>query len=163
MKYIISILSICFFVNCNSRLDKPENLPMMIDETINPNLKIAVEAFMNNPLNKEYLEKNCQKISQNRKNEWLYAKDSSFIQVHYDFPKEIHIKSVGDFLNYGIKIGQTRKEFEAIFDTFVNKEHTPYIYKQKDKIEFSETKIGEAVWTFYFENYILKSIDFVGI
>jgi hypothetical protein len=163
MKYFILIVSMFLFFNCHSRLDKPENLPMMIDETVNPNLKISVETFMNNPLNKEYLEKNCRKINQNRKNEWLYAKDSSFIQVYYDVAKEIHIKSVGDFLNYGFKIGQTRNDFETIFYEIEKKEHTPYIHIQKDKIEFSETKIGEAVWSFHFENDRLKSIDFVGI
>lgn len=163
MKYFIPIVSIFFFMNCHSRLDKPENLPMMMDKTVNQNLKISVEAFINNPLNMEYLSKDCRKISQNKKNEWLYTKDSSFVQVHYDIATEVHIKSVGDFLNYGIKIGQTRSDFETIFYQLLTKEYDPYIRIQKHQTEFSATKIAEAVWSFHFENDTLKSIDFVGI
>jgi hypothetical protein len=161
MKYFTIILSIILFVSCHSRLENPENLPLMMDNSANENLKITVNAFMNNPFNKDFLENKCTKSSQNRKFCFIYSKDDSFIQTAYDIPTEVHIISGGKFFNYGIEIGQTRAEFESIFYDLESKEKLPYINNKRDKIEFSTEIIGKSIWHFYFENGTLKIVDFI--
>lgn len=161
MKYIVLLLSILFFMNCTSELDKPENQPLMLDNTVNPNLKINVDVFLESPTNKTYLDSNCIKSNENNYFDYIYSKDSSYVEFRNGKVHVTAIKSKGQFLNYGIEIGQKRQDFEAIFLRLYDNRKKPYIALKKDKIELSCCELGVAVWTFNFENNRLKSIYFI--
>jgi len=126
----------------------------------NENLTIAPEAFIANAINYEFLKNDCRKITQG-KNDFLYVKDSSTILIKDKIVQAVHLKSVGNFLNYDIEIGQSRKTFEAKFIRLNNRQSTPFINKTTNKIRMSCCIATESVWEFEFENDVLKRIDYV--
>lgn len=161
MKYFTLLFSILFFVNCTSKLDKPENEPLMLDNAINPNLKISIEAFIENPTNRSYLDSNSIKSDDYNSLNYTYSKDSSYIQFRNAKVYEAIIKSEGQFLNYGIEIGQKRQDFENIFSQLFDRPKKPYMSLRNNKIEFGCCQVGESVWSFNFENNRLKSIYYI--
>ncbi|MFK7946064.1 MAG: hypothetical protein AB8G11_00625 [Saprospiraceae bacterium] len=160
MKHFVLLLPVLLLISCTSKLDKPENEPLMLDNAINPNLKISVEAFIENPENRTYLDANCIKSNEDSDFDFTYSKDSSYIEFRNDNVSEVVIKSKGQFLNYGIEIGQKRQDFETIFLRLFNNEKRPYMSLSKDKIELSCCQVGESVWIFNFKDNRLKSIYF---
>lgn len=160
MKYFVLLLSILFFAACTSKLDKPENEPFLLDNSVNLNLRIGVEAFIENPENRLYLDSNCVKSNQDNYFNFIYSKDSSYIEFRNDKVYEAVIKSKGQFLNYGIEIGQNRADFEATFLRLFNRPKRPYMALTKNKIELSCCEVGQSVWVFNFENNRLKSVFF---
>ncbi len=161
MKYFFSILCLLAFANCHSKLDNPTNLPLMLDTKTNANLKISIEAFLENPVNKSFLKSECYEINQGGSFHFIYSKDSSFVHLKDDIVIETNILSKGEFLNYGIEIGQTKSDFIAHFVPFVNRTKAPYVAIQANKIEFGCCEMGKSVWTFYFNNEILKKVEFL--
>ena len=92
MKYFVLLLSILFLVNCTSKLDKSENEPLMLDNSVNLNLKISVEAFIEKPENRPYLDSNCVKSNQDNHFNFFYSKDSSYIEFRDDKVYEAMLK-----------------------------------------------------------------------
>lgn len=160
MKYFILLICCLFFMNCSSKLDQPENEVLLLDNSVNKNLKISVEAFIENPMNRSYLDSSCFKTKQDNDLNFIYSKDSTFITFRDDKVYRAIIQSKGNFLNYGIEIGQSREKFTAIFTQLFNREGKPYMYIKKDKVEIGCCESGSAVWSFNFEKNKLKSISF---
>ncbi len=160
MKHFVLLLLILFLVACTSKLDKPENEPALLDNSVNVNLKIGIEAFIEKPENRNYLDSSCVKSNQGNYFNFTYSKDSSYIEFRNDKVHEAVIKSKGQFLNYGIEIGQERMEFEAIFLRLFNRRRYPYMSLTKNRIELGCCEVGQSVWIFNFENQRLKSIFF---
>ena len=160
MKYFVLLISVLLFTNCTSKLDKPENEPLMLDNSKNTNLKINIDAFIEKSTNRIFLEANCTKSNQGNYLDFVYSKDSSYIEFKNDVVHSAEIKSKGKFLNYGIEIGQNRQDFENIFLRLFDNPKRPYMDLKKDKIELGCCEAGVSVWVFNFENNLLKSIYF---
>ena len=81
MKYLIPMLCLIAFANCTSKLDKPEHQSLLLSMEENPNLRLSIAAFLENPTNNDYLEKHCNKVKQGSASHFIYAKDSSFLHL----------------------------------------------------------------------------------
>lgn len=160
MRLSLSLLLILSLTSCYSKLDKKENEPLMLDLKVNENLTIAPEAFIANAINYEFLEKECEKFTQNA-NEFLYVKDSSTILIRDKKVQEVHLKSSGNFLNYGLEIGQDKTAFETTFIRLSDRNTRPFIRTNSNKIKMSCCSGTQSVWDFEFENGVLKRVDFV--
>lgn len=160
MKFLLYLPFIVVFVGCTSKLDKPENLPMLLDNSVNPNLKISIEAFVEQPVNRLYLDSNCVKTSTGSAFDFSFTKDSSYLKFRNDKLEQALIKSKGQFLNYGIEIGQSYQDVFEIFSRLQESDVNPYIHLKDDKIEFSCCVEGNPIWVFNFENDQLKTVIF---
>ena len=160
MKFLLYLPFIVVFVGCTSKLDKPENLPMLLDNSVNPNLKISIEAFVEQPVNRLYLDSNCVKTNTESAFDFSYALDSSYLKFRNDKLEQALINSKGQFLNYGIEVGQSYQDVVATFSKLQESAMSPYIYLKDDKIEFSCCEEGSPIWIFNFENDRLKTVYF---
>ncbi len=160
MRYLLLFLFSILLISCQSKLDKKENEPLILDLEANKQLTIAPEAFISNAINYDFLKNDCRKISQNS-NEILYIKDGSSVLFKDKLVQEVHIKSDGLFLNYNIKVGQSKADFKSTFKRLNDRNSNPYVNNNKDIIRFSCCIATESVWEFEFENDILTSIDYV--
>lgn len=73
MKHFVLLLLILFLVACTSKLDKPENEPALLDNSVNVNLKIGIEAFIEKPENRNYLDSSCVKSNQGNYFNFTYS------------------------------------------------------------------------------------------
>lgn len=152
-------VSLLFFA-CTSKLDKPELEPLLLDNSINPNLKISVAAFLEQPINRSFLDSSCIRSNKDNPYNFSYSKDSSFFEFQNDKLYNAVIKTKGQFLNYGIEIGQTRAAFRAIFHQLHNSSEQFYVSNKKDRIEISTKSSSYSTWVFHFENDLIKHIQY---
>jgi hypothetical protein len=160
MRISLSFLLIIFLSSCYSKLDKPENVPLMLDIDVNKNLTIAPEAFLENAIDFDFLKSNCEKIIQSS-NSILYLKDSSTILIKDNIVTEVHLKSAGNFLNYSLSIGQAKDVFESTFIRLENRNTTPFIKNSPNLIKIGCCTSSKNVWDFEFDNGVLKQVDYV--
>jgi hypothetical protein len=155
----IFLFTLILFSSCFSKLDTPKNINKMLRPAENPKLKIAVEAFLENPINKGYLDTVCLKAKLNE-NVINFTKDSTAIQLQNHRPKHVAILSKGQFLNYGLEIGMTKTEFLNTFFQLMEMKTEPYIFIQENQITLSNTNEDPNKWTFIFEKNRLKRVAF---
>lgn len=160
MRFSFLLLCSLLLSGCYSKLDKPENEPLMLDLEVNKKLTISAEAFLVNGINYDFLKSDCKKIVQSA-NSFLYVKDSSTILIKDKIVTEVHINSAGNFLNYDLSIGKSKAAFESIFIRLSDRSSTPFIKNSPNMIKIGCCTSGKKVWDFEFENGILKRIDYV--